>query len=154
MRPVEEQLALISRGVDKITPEAELRKKLERSNANGKPLRVKLGIDPTGFDGCSPEADQSICCIAEHGDAFDTERRCILVRPSSIVACLNYGPVRENACRFVWNLVGGCYARIEAGRRIVYVTGRHWPPPFADTEFEPCTLADSRLLDSHPPPCE
>jgi tyrosyl-tRNA synthetase len=50
MRPVEEQLALISRGVDKITPEAELRKKLERSNATGKPLRVKLGIDPTGFD--------------------------------------------------------------------------------------------------------
>src|SRR4029077_12135923 len=50
MRSVEEQLALISRGVDKITPEAELWKKLERSNATGKPLRVKLGIDPTGFD--------------------------------------------------------------------------------------------------------
>src|SRR5262249_58241497 len=28
----------------------ELRKKLERSVATGKPLRVKLGIDPTGFD--------------------------------------------------------------------------------------------------------
>src|SRR5207248_8619724 len=28
----------------------ELRKKLERSHATGKPLRIKLGIDPTGFD--------------------------------------------------------------------------------------------------------
>src|SRR3954463_11706121 len=45
MFPVEEQLSLIRRGVDKITPEDELRKKL----ATGRPLRVKLGIDPTGF---------------------------------------------------------------------------------------------------------
>src|SRR5437870_4720195 len=29
---------------------AKLRKKLERSVATGRPLRVKLGIDPTGFD--------------------------------------------------------------------------------------------------------
>jgi tyrosyl-tRNA synthetase len=50
MRPVEEQLALIRRGVNKIDPEEELRKKLERSVATGKPLRAKLGIDPTGFD--------------------------------------------------------------------------------------------------------
>src|SRR3954447_25573885 len=46
MKSVDEQLALIRRGVDKITPEDELRKKL----AAGRPLRVKLGIDPTGFD--------------------------------------------------------------------------------------------------------
>src|SRR5580704_6956717 len=46
MKPVEEQLALIRRGVEAIVPEDELRKKL----ATGKPLRVKLGIDPTGFD--------------------------------------------------------------------------------------------------------
>src|SRR5579871_2623552 len=46
MKPVEEQLALIRRGVDRIVPEDELRKKL----ATGKQLRVKLGIDPTGFD--------------------------------------------------------------------------------------------------------
>src|SRR6476620_7347264 len=46
MRPVEEQLALIRRGVDRIVPEDELRKKL----AAGRPLRVKIGIDPTGFD--------------------------------------------------------------------------------------------------------
>ncbi|HEX4589137.1 MAG TPA: tyrosine--tRNA ligase [Gemmataceae bacterium] len=46
MKPVEEQLSVIRRGVDRIVPEEELRKKL----AAGKPLRVKLGIDPTGFD--------------------------------------------------------------------------------------------------------
>src|SRR5947209_16455125 len=46
MKPVDEQLAVISRGIDKIIPEEELRKKL----AAGRPLRVKLGIDPTGFD--------------------------------------------------------------------------------------------------------
>lgn len=47
---VEEQLARIRRGVDAIVPEDELRKKLARSLATGKPLRVKYGIDPTGID--------------------------------------------------------------------------------------------------------
>jgi tyrosyl-tRNA synthetase len=46
MTSPDEQLAIIRRGVDAIVPEDELRKKL----AKGKPLRVKLGIDPTGFD--------------------------------------------------------------------------------------------------------
>lgn len=50
MKSVDEQLALIRRGVEQIVPEAELRQKLERSAKTGKPLRVKLGIDPTGFD--------------------------------------------------------------------------------------------------------
>jgi tyrosyl-tRNA synthetase len=45
-RPVEEQLAVISRGTAHIEKLDELRKKLEK----GRPLRVKLGIDPTGFD--------------------------------------------------------------------------------------------------------
>ncbi|HJZ57863.1 MAG TPA: tyrosine--tRNA ligase, partial [Gemmataceae bacterium] len=49
-RPVEEQLAVISRGTAHIEKLEELRKKLERSHATGKPLRAKLGIDPTGFD--------------------------------------------------------------------------------------------------------
>src|SRR6476469_10886479 len=44
--PVEEQLAVILRGTNKVEPLDELRKKLER----GRPLRIKLGIDPTGFD--------------------------------------------------------------------------------------------------------
>src|SRR3954466_2870363 len=46
MLPVEEPLARIRRGVDRIVPEEELRTKL----ATGRPLRVKLGIDPTGFN--------------------------------------------------------------------------------------------------------
>ncbi len=50
MRDVESQLAYLSRGVDRITPEAEFRQKLERSVKSGTPLRVKYGIDPTGID--------------------------------------------------------------------------------------------------------
>src|SRR6478735_8826878 len=48
--PVEEQLAVILRGAAQIETRDELKKKLEHSAATGKPLRVKLGIDPTGFD--------------------------------------------------------------------------------------------------------
>jgi tyrosyl-tRNA synthetase len=50
MKSVEEQLALIRRGVEQIVPEEELKQKLQRSVATGKPLRVKYGIDPTGID--------------------------------------------------------------------------------------------------------
>jgi tyrosyl-tRNA synthetase len=50
VKTVDEQLALIRRGVEQIVPEDELRKKLERSVKTGKPLRVKYGIDPTGID--------------------------------------------------------------------------------------------------------
>jgi len=45
-----EQLELLRRGVDAITPEPEFARKLEASVANGTPLRVKYGIDPTGID--------------------------------------------------------------------------------------------------------
>ena len=48
--PVEEQLAVLMRGAAQIETRDELKKKLERSYATGKPLRVKYGIDPTGFD--------------------------------------------------------------------------------------------------------
>ena len=48
--PVEEQLAVIRRGVEQIVPEEELVKKLQASYDSGKPLRVKYGIDPTGVD--------------------------------------------------------------------------------------------------------
>src|SRR5438105_2548525 len=50
MRPVEEQLDVIRRGAEQVVPLDELRKKLERSVATGRPLRVKYGIDPTGID--------------------------------------------------------------------------------------------------------
>lgn len=48
--PVDEQLAIIRRGVEKIVPEAELAKKLEKSRETNTPLRIKYGIDPTGID--------------------------------------------------------------------------------------------------------
>jgi tyrosyl-tRNA synthetase len=48
--PVDDQLAILLRGAAHIEKEAELRKKLERSRETGTPLRVKYGIDPTGFD--------------------------------------------------------------------------------------------------------
>jgi tyrosyl-tRNA synthetase len=48
--PVDEQLRIITRGVEKIVPQDELRQKLERSRATGTPLRIKYGIDPTGID--------------------------------------------------------------------------------------------------------
>ena len=48
--PVEEQLAIIRRGVEKIVPEEELAAKLTKSRETGKPLRIKYGIDPTGID--------------------------------------------------------------------------------------------------------
>lgn len=47
---LEEELALIRRGTEEIFPEEELVEKLKKSRATGKPLRVKLGVDPTGAD--------------------------------------------------------------------------------------------------------
>jgi len=48
--PVDEQLAYIKKGSAEIIRESELRSKLEKSRATGKPLRVKLGMDPTAPD--------------------------------------------------------------------------------------------------------
>ncbi|MEX2287088.1 MAG: tyrosine--tRNA ligase [Planctomycetaceae bacterium] len=48
--PVEEQLAVIRRGVEQIVPEDELADKLRKSRATNTPLRIKYGIDPTGID--------------------------------------------------------------------------------------------------------
>jgi tyrosyl-tRNA synthetase len=50
VKPVDEQIELIRRGTAQIETLPELRRKLEKSAATGKPLRVKYGIDPTGFD--------------------------------------------------------------------------------------------------------
>src|SRR5262249_55590110 len=47
---VEEQIAVIRRGVEKIVPEEELIPKLTKSRQTGQPLRIKYGIDPTGID--------------------------------------------------------------------------------------------------------
>jgi tyrosyl-tRNA synthetase len=48
--PSDEQLAYIKKGAAEIVKESELREKLEKSRASGKPLRVKLGMDPTAPD--------------------------------------------------------------------------------------------------------
>jgi tyrosyl-tRNA synthetase len=48
--PVDEQFAYIKKGTAEIIRESELRSKLEKSRATGKPLRVKLGMDPTAPD--------------------------------------------------------------------------------------------------------
>ncbi|OAN61145.1 tyrosine--tRNA ligase [Balneola sp. EhC07] len=47
---VEEQLAIIKRGAVEIVPEQELIEKLKKSKKENKPLRVKLGVDPTRPD--------------------------------------------------------------------------------------------------------
>lgn len=47
---VAEQMSLINRGVAEIVPESELISKLERSIKDNKPLRIKLGLDPTAPD--------------------------------------------------------------------------------------------------------
>jgi tyrosyl-tRNA synthetase len=47
---VDEQMEILMRGVTDLVSKEDLRKKLERSAAQGTPLRVKLGIDPTGRD--------------------------------------------------------------------------------------------------------
>src|SRR5208337_2449633 len=48
--PVDEQLAYLKKGAAEIVKESELRAKLERSLASGKPLKVKAGFDPTAPD--------------------------------------------------------------------------------------------------------
>jgi tyrosyl-tRNA synthetase len=49
-KPVIEQLALLTKGVAEVIREDELKAKLEKSIATGKPLRVYLGVDPTAPD--------------------------------------------------------------------------------------------------------
>lgn len=46
----ENELKVIKKGVEEIIPVDELLKKLEKSAKTGVPLRIKYGIDPTGYD--------------------------------------------------------------------------------------------------------
>lgn len=54
--PVDEQMSILMRGVDfgddltRVNMEKELRARLEKSTATGKPLRVYCGFDPTSSD--------------------------------------------------------------------------------------------------------
>lgn len=47
---IEEQLQYLRKGTLEIIRESELRSKLEKSAKTGRPLRVKLGVDPTAPD--------------------------------------------------------------------------------------------------------
>ena len=47
---VDQQIEIIKRGAVEIISEEELRMKLERAQKEGRPLRVKLGLDPTAPD--------------------------------------------------------------------------------------------------------
>jgi tyrosyl-tRNA synthetase len=49
-KPVDEQIAYLRKGAAEIIREEDLRGKLEASARSGKPLRVKLGVDPTAPD--------------------------------------------------------------------------------------------------------
>jgi len=49
-KPLDEQLAYLRKGAAEIIREEDLRAKLEASRKAGKPLRVKLGVDPTAPD--------------------------------------------------------------------------------------------------------
>jgi tyrosyl-tRNA synthetase len=48
--PVDEQLARVRRGAAEIIREEDLRAKLDHAVKTGRPLRVKLGVDPTAPD--------------------------------------------------------------------------------------------------------
>jgi tyrosyl-tRNA synthetase len=49
-KPAEEQLAYLKKGVAEVIREDELKAKLARSLKTGKPIRAKLGVDPTAPD--------------------------------------------------------------------------------------------------------
>jgi len=47
---IDEQIKILSRRCERILSEEDLRRKLERSAKSGKPLRIKMGMDPTAPD--------------------------------------------------------------------------------------------------------
>ncbi len=47
---IDEQIEFLKKGTVDVIREEDLRKKLERSQKTGKPLRIKLGLDPTAPD--------------------------------------------------------------------------------------------------------
>lgn len=49
-REIDRQLKIIKSRSEEIVPEEELKKKLKKSIEEGKPLKIKFGIDPTGSE--------------------------------------------------------------------------------------------------------
>lgn len=50
MKSIDEQMRIIMKGVDDLIDEKELREKLIKSEKEGKPMIVKLGLDPSAPD--------------------------------------------------------------------------------------------------------
>ena len=50
MIPIEEQIKIISKGADEIIDVDELKDKLAKAQKDGRPLTIKLGLDPTAPD--------------------------------------------------------------------------------------------------------
>ena len=48
MVSVDEQMKIIAKGAEEIIEKEELRKKLQKAGKEGRPLTVKLGLDPIG----------------------------------------------------------------------------------------------------------
>jgi len=49
-KEINKQYSILSKGVEELISENELKKKIRKSIEKNKPLRIKLGIDPTGSD--------------------------------------------------------------------------------------------------------
>lgn len=49
-REVERQWEIIRRGTVEIVPEDQLKERIARSVVSGKPLKIKLGMDPSSPD--------------------------------------------------------------------------------------------------------
>src|SRR5436189_6181026 len=47
---IDQQIAALSRRCERILTEEDLRRKLAKSQSSGKPLRIKMGMDPTAPD--------------------------------------------------------------------------------------------------------
>ncbi|MGL5640781.1 MAG: tyrosine--tRNA ligase, partial [Paraclostridium sp.] len=50
MKSIDEQIRIISKGVDEIIGIEDLKNKLEKSQKENKPMVVKLGLDPSAPD--------------------------------------------------------------------------------------------------------
>mgnify|MGYP003615258290 CR=1 FL=1 len=49
-KEVERQFDILSRGCEEIIDEEECKKKIEKSMISNKPVKIKLGIDPSGTE--------------------------------------------------------------------------------------------------------
>ena len=79
-----EALAIAKRGVDELLIESEFAQKLARSEQSGKPLRIKLGLDPTAVFAATvvaalPTAQNVFTYAVRYGVGRDLARDTVLV---------------------------------------------------------------------------